>query len=417
MTTIGIPQKKSSSGSGRRSRWRLAMGISLGLIGLLAIALITLLLPYPPEYVWRVLRWGQSDVQDYLRFPARSVEPGPVNFSFREDHDEALVRSLFAEHAAVPNLDEFLAETGTQAFIVIQDDNILYEQYFNGTERDSIVTSFSMGKSFTSALVGAAIADGFIHSVDDPITDYLPELAERDARFRAITIRDLLRMSSGIRYVETGFINGDDATTYYYPDLRSLALNETRIEREPGEVFLYNNFHPLLLGLILERATGMTVAGYLEEKFWLPLGMEYHASWSLDERGFEKMESGINARAIDFARFGRLFLNNGHWQGTQVLPAGWVVESTAPDAAQAPAGYYAGLPGFSEQGGYYRYMWWGIGREDGSYDFTAHGRYGQYIYVSPQKKLIIVRNGEREPVELMPIFYAVASAFPAATQP
>jgi CubicO group peptidase (beta-lactamase class C family) len=388
------------------------IGSLLGLAGLLAIALIVLLLIYPPEYLWRVLRWGESDVQDYLRFPARSVEPAPVNFSFREDHDEALVRSLFADHAAIPNLDEFLAETGTQAFIVIQDDNILYEKYFNGIERDSIVTSFSTAKSFTSALVGAAIADGLIHSVDDPITDYLPELAERDPRFSAITIRDLLRMSSGIHYLETGFINGDDAKTYYYPDLRSLALDETRIEGAPGEVFLYNNFHPLLLGLILERATGTTVAGYLQEKIWQPLGMEYHASWSLDERGFEKMESGINARAIDFARFGRLFLNHGNWQGTQVLAADWVAESTAPDAEQAPAGYYANMPGFSEQGGYYQYMWWGIRREDGSYDFTAHGKYGQYIYVSPDKKLIIVRNGEQEPVEWMPIFYVVASAFP-----
>lgn len=411
MTTIQRPAQH-----GRRTLRRLAIGIPLVLVALLLIALVILLLLYPAEYVWRVVRWGQSDVYDYLRFPARAVEPGPVNFSFQENHNEALVRGLFADYAAVPNLDEFLAETGTQAFLVIQNDNILYEQYFNGMERDSIVTSFSMGKSFTSTLIGAAIADGFINSVDDPITDYLPELAERDARFSAITVRDLLRMSSGIRYVETGFINGDDAKTYYYPDLRWLTINETRIDQQPGEVFLYNNFHPLLLGLILERTTGTTVAGYLEEKIWQPLGMEYEASWSLDERGFEKMESGINARAIDFARFGRLFLNNGNWQGTQVLPAEWVAEATQPSAEAEPAGYYPDNPYFNEHNGYYQYMWWGIGREDGNYDFTAHGRYGQYIYISPAKKLIIVRNGEQEPVEWIGLFYTVASAFPIPTE-
>ena len=204
------------------------------------------------------------------------------------------------------DFDAFLAKNRTQAFIVIQDDAILYEQYFNGASRDSIVTSFSTAKSFTSTLIGIAISEGYIHSVDDPITDYLPELAERDPAFANITIRDLLMMSSGIKYVEFPFVNGDDAKTYYYPDLRQLALEDTHIVGLPGEQFHYNNYHPLLLGMILERATGTSVANYLQEKIWKPVGMEYPGSWSLDEHGFEKMESGINARAIDFAKFGRL---------------------------------------------------------------------------------------------------------------
>jgi len=125
-------------------------------------------------------------------------------------------------------------------------------------------------------------------------------------------------------------VNGDDAKTYCYPDLRELALEETRITGTAGEHFHYNNYHPLLLGLVLERATGVAVADYLEAKIWQPIGAEYPGSWSLDEHGFEKMESGINGRAIDFAKFGRLYLDDGDRDGTQVVPAAWVAASTRP---------------------------------------------------------------------------------------
>src|SRR5690606_10336622 len=130
------------------------------------------------------------------------------------------------------DLDAFLENNGTQAFIVIQDDTVLYEHYFNGAQRDSIVTSFSVAKSFVSAMIGIAIEEGHIQSADDPITTYLPELLDRDPRFGQITIRHLLNMSSGIKYVENSFINGDDALTYYYPDLRELALEKTEINGE-----------------------------------------------------------------------------------------------------------------------------------------------------------------------------------------
>ena len=162
-----------------------------------------------------------------------------------------------------------------------------------------------------------AISEGYIHSVDDPITEYLPELAERDPAFKNVTIRNLLMMSADIKYDDFPFFNGDDVKTYYYPDLRELALEDTQIVGSPGEKFLYNNYHPLLLGMVIERATGTSVANYLQEKIWKPIGMQYPGSWSLDENGFEKMESGINARAVDFTKFGRLFLYNGNWNGVK----------------------------------------------------------------------------------------------------
>jgi len=373
---------------------RVAKYLSIGLLVLIAIALLYAYLAYPAEYVNRLLRWGDSDVYDYRKFPERLLEKSDSPFEFSLNPDEDHVRAQFEAVSDMEDLDSFLEDKRTQAFIVIQDDTILYEKYFNGASRDTIVTSFSTAKSFTSALIGIAIAEGYIHSVDDPITDYLPELAERDQAFASITIRDLLMMSSGIKYAEFPFVNGDDAKTYYYPNLRQLALEDTRITSSPGERFLYNNYHPLLLGLILERATGTSVANYLQERIWKPIGMEYDGSWSLDENGFEKMESGINARAIDFAKFGRLFLHEGNWNGVEIIPQKWVAESTQADTSVDYANYYYDDFVFANGQGYYSYLWWGIQRDAEDYDFMALGKHGQFIYISPRKDLLILRFGE-----------------------
>ena len=186
----------------------------------------------------------------------------------------------------------------------------------------------------------------------------------------------------------------DDALTYYPPDLREVTLHVEASGAPIGEAFRYNNYHPLLEGLILERVTGMTVAQYLQEKFWKPMGAEFPASWSLDseENGFEKMESGINARAIDFARFGLIFLHNGYWNGVQILPESWVRESTEP--LRPDPRIWETFPSWLDYGGYYKYHWWGINNTDGSYDFCAQGRYGQIIYVAPRKNAVLVRVGD-----------------------
>ncbi|HEY5728722.1 MAG TPA: serine hydrolase [Anaerolineales bacterium] len=373
---------------------RFAKYFFAGLLTFVSIALLYAYIAFPVEYVNRLLRWGDADVYDYQKFPERILEPSDNPFTFPVALDEDRVRTQFEADSVLDDFDSFLADNRTQAFIVIQDDAIIYEQYFNDASRDSIVTSFSTAKSFTSALIGIAISEGHIHSVDDPITDYLPELLEHDPSFTNITIRDLLMMSSGIRYKEFPFVNGDDAKTYYYPDLRQLALKDTSIVGGPNEKFLYNNFHPLLLGMIIERATGTSVANYLGEKIWKPIGAEYPGSWSLDERGFEKMESGINGRAIDFAKFGRLFLHNGNRDGVQVVPVEWVAEATQADTSVDYENYYPDSFIFTDGKGYYKYMWWGIKRDENNYDFIALGNHGQFIYISPSKDLIILRFGE-----------------------
>lgn len=381
---------------------RIALIIMGTAAGLLLVTAAVLLANYPAEYLRRLITYQVSDVNDYRIFPERAIQPAADPFRFKTPADptaeEARVQAWFNQDPLTGgDLESFLTGSGTQAFIVIQDDTVLYEKYFNGAQRDSIVTSFSAAKSFVSTLVGIATAEGKIHSIDDPITRYLPELLERDPRFAKITIRHLLNMSSGIQYVENGFINGDDALTYYYPDLHELALRKTSIAGEPGKTWLYNNYHPLLLGILLERATGMPVAQYLETKLWQPVGAEYPASWSLDSQqtAFEKMESGINARAIDFAKLGRLYLNGGNLDGLQILPEDWVRQATRMDPAVNRAEYY---PEWMDQPYgqvYHQSLWWGVQQGDGNYGFAAQGNYGQEIFVSPEKRIIIVRNGER----------------------
>ncbi|MBI4830922.1 MAG: serine hydrolase [Candidatus Lindowbacteria bacterium] len=358
-----------------------------------------------PTHVARCLLYRNSDIKDYEKFPSREVNNEPPVFSFKKEANNsipplfgALSYTFKGKQKKVGQLDEFLESTGSTAFIVIKDDTILYEKYFNGYNRDSINTSFSMAKSFDSTLVGIAIDEGLIKSVDEPITNYIPELKAKG--FESITIKHLLTMASGIKYRENGLPWGDDALTYYFPNLRKLALT-AQIEAPPGRHFLYDNYHPLLIGMILERATRRPVAKYLEEKIWKPLGMEFPASWSIDSKktAFEKMESGINARSIDFAKFGRLFLNRGLWDGKRIISEKWVIESTSPMPVNYREYYNSQeelfLRFFKSGKGFYKYFWWGYAKDGGDYDFLAGGRYGQFIYVCPQKNVIIVRNGAK----------------------
>ena len=375
----------------KKTTRRILLGMTATL-GALAFAWLAAHLFTSTSQLARAIACMDADVDDYRRFPLRPIANAAPRFDFRQPSAE--MRARYAQTlaevavaegkaATTQRLDAFLERTDTVAFLALKDDVLLYERYFNGYGHDSTVTSFSVAKSFVSALVGIAIAEGRIGSVEDPVTKYVPELLQRDERYRRITLRHLLTMASGIRYEENHTPWGDDARTYYGTDMRALALSSP-IEGEPGQAFHYNNYHPLLLGLVLERTTGMPVAKYLEEKLWKPLGMEAPGSWSLDSArsGFEKMESGINARAIDFAKFGRLYLHRGNWNGAQLVPAEWVAASTRFDAATDPAPFY-------------QYFWW-VNPEAGTH-FFASGNHGQKIYVVPEQRLIFVRFGKSDP--------------------
>jgi len=383
-----------------------SVGLTIGLmLALVSIVGATWALSSSDQalFLARDMAWDGSDVWQVQKFPERVIGNAPPVFHFKRNPSPQLFQTIEYKQGGQlkqASFAEFLRSTQTTSFIVIKDDAIRYEGYFNGYTRDSVVTSFSIAKSVTSALVGIAIDEGAIHSGDDPIVSYLPEL--RGKGLDRITIRHLLTMSTGIRYVHGHELPAlvrplpfsDDSWTTNFPNLRRLAMSVQRDGETPGSAFNYNNYCPQLLGMILERATHRPVAEYLQEKIWQPLGMEYPASWSLDsnESGFEKMQQGINARAIDFAKFGVLFLNKGTWNGQQIIPEQWVVESTAPD----PNGNrpWRVATDWKQASGYYKYLWWGRVRPDGSYVYMARGGLQhQWIYVSPQDRVVIVRFG------------------------
>jgi CubicO group peptidase (beta-lactamase class C family) len=368
--------------SGPRRWAKVTLAVVVGLALLIGIVYVRAFLTLDSSTFSRAIVWVDADVDDFRRFPARRIDAPADPYVYEKG---GAYPSGLPDDVVLPqgndDLESFLRATETTAFIVVADDRLIYEQYFNGYSHDSTQTSFSVAKSFLSALVGIAIDDGVI-ALDDPITDYIPELKERDRRFERITIRHLISMSSGLRYEEQGTPWSDDTETYYAPDLRKLALTDSEIVEPPGERWHYNNFNPLLMGLILERTTSQHVAELMERRLWQPLGAEADASWSLDSEagGFEKMESGINARAIDFAKLGSLYLHGGEWNGARILPASWVHESTAVGDGTDPSPAY----------GY----WWWTYRDDelGDY-FAARGNKGQYIVVIPERDLAVVRHG------------------------
>jgi len=324
----------------------------------------------------------ESDVGDQHRFPARPIPAGERASRLPAGGEaELLAPDLDADGRATV-LDGLLRETDTHAFAVAHEDRLVYERYFGGSDRGTLETSFSVAKSFVSTLVGIAIEEGLIRGVDDPVTDYLPELAVRDPRFERITLRDLLTMSSGLRYSEPDlpWPWSDDTYTYYGVDLREVALERSEVEGPPGQKWHYNNYNPLLLDLVLERATGMSVSDYMATRLWQSLGAGSDATWNLDSErsGFEKMESGLNATAVAYARFGLLFLHGGRWKGKRVVSEEWVRAATA---AQTTTDYDNA----------YGYFWWVDAERPRN--FYAFGKYGQYIYVAPDADAVIVRTG------------------------
>lgn len=340
--------------------------------------------PIPNSYLARYILLNTVDITDYQVFPSREIQNAPPTFHFSSaGNDTALEHSLPStlKRSPVETLDQFLAHNGTAVFLLIRRGQLLFERYYNGYEHDTICTSFSTAKSFVSALVGIAVHEKLIGSLDDPLTKYIPEASA--PFWQEISLRHLVSMSSGLKYREGGFLPwDDDPRTYYSPNLRRLALSAQKSEA-PGTSFRYNNYNLIFLGMILERATAGSVSAYLQEKIWKPLGMEFPASWSLDsvESGMEKMESGLNARAIDFAKFGQLYLQRGEWNGKQIIPESWVIESTtiAKDAIWK----------------HYKYLWW-LARS-GQGRFMAAGNLGQFIFVAPDKDCVIVRFGRGKP--------------------
>ncbi len=363
----------------------------------------------------RAMMRGDARVDDYKYFPERKISAGREVREISCEPDVFYADRL-AALLGTNDLQSFIDKTKTQALLVLKGNKLIFEAYGKDYSRESIVTSFSVAKSFVSVMIGELIEQGKIKSVEQPVTDFIPELGERDKRFSRIRLCDLLSMTSGISYSELTF---DDTKTYYAPDLRTLATTKTKIAEPPARHFLYNNYNPLLLGVVIERASGTKVSSYLQENIWKPMGAEFDASWSLDSEssGFEKMESGLNARAIDFARFGCMYRDGGKVNGRQIISGSWIHASISDHHSDQPDFYkddFGCKLKNAEQGGYYSYFWYVLKREPPMHnDFFAAGNKSQIIYVSPESELVIVRFGEKDGIDF---WKWISSFYNLATQ-
>lgn len=324
----------------------------------------------------RFVIYNFADIDDYKIFDSRPLTADSIKFKFQSTQTGKFPKQI----GGIP-FDKYLQDNNTVAFLIIKNDTLQYEKYFDGYDKESIVPSFSMAKAVTSILIGCAIDDDLVESVNEPITKYIPELSQNG--FNKVTLKHVLQMTSGIDFNES-YVNpfGDAASFYYGTNLRN-AISKMKLKNEPGKEFEYVSGNTQLLGLALERALkGKTITDYLQEKIWTPLGMEYDAFWSIDDEksGLEKTFCCLNARARDFAKIGRLYKNKGNWNGKQIVSQKWVEESTKLDTSEGSASYY-------------QYQWW---LPTPNEDFMAQGILGQFIYVNPSKDLIIVRLGKNE---------------------
>ncbi len=287
------------------------------------------------------------------------------------------------------NVADFLDRTVTTGLLVVHRGDIVHEEYRLGAEETSPFTSWSVAKSVLSALIGIAIEEGHIDNVRDPIDRYVPALV--GSGYEHVPIEDALTMSSGVAFDEDYENPMSDINMLF---VRALAMDTTIVEilselesvREPGTYNEYISSDTLVLGLVLENATGMSVGEYLETRLWRPMGAEADAFWSTDSEGSAFGTCCLNATLRDYARFGRLYLEGGARDGVQIVPAAWVASSVNPTAPHL-------LPGDNPDSFWtfgYGYQWWIP--EDPHGDFLAIGIWGQYIYVDPTREVLIVKT-------------------------
>lgn len=279
---------------------------------------------------------------------------------------------------------EVLERTYTNALLIIKNGRIVSEIYRNNSNERSQFVGWSMTKSITSVLVGCALADGYIDSLDTPISDYLPEL--EGGGYDGVSIRHVMQMRSGVEYQERyDFANPGTAASNH---IAALVRNTARFAdvaktlpriNEPGSTFQYKTIDTAVLGWLIERATGGSVAAYTASCLWEPLGAEADGYYIMDGPpgvGREFSGAGFNATLRDFARFGQMMLEGGVADGRRIVSEDWVRESTQPSGATG-----AGRGGYGLQ-------WWMIG-ESGAY--AAIGLQGQYIYIDPATRTVVVK--------------------------
>ncbi len=322
---------------------------------------------------------GNPDDKDITRFKSAVIHSGNECFEFKKEMNSSVKNLKIDDWTRdIPffmPLDTFTTTHKIRSLLIIQNDTLKYEYYSKKINEQELHSSYSIAKSFTSALIGIAIEEGFIKSEQDPVIKYIPELTNV-AHADKLTIEHLLNHTSGIKY------NLATDATIYYGRNSLKALKQIKFQFLPGIKQHYLNINVELLGLILKRATGISPSKYLEDKIWKPIQMCSDGVWSVDEKNrMEKSFCCIGATAMDYAKFGRLYLNEGVWNGKRVISESWYNKSINRDTSNGSS--------FN-----YNYCWH-IGLKKYG-DFMAIGLYKQHIYINPEKNLLIILFNDKE---------------------
>jgi CubicO group peptidase (beta-lactamase class C family) len=386
----GISQRKNAFASASRSKgWIKRVLALLVLLGACAAYFFQPWSAHSPSAMTKLFS-PEERVENHRNmkriFPWRDIAASPAPFTFPKADKPLLTEFQF--EGATKKLDDFLQRTQTTSLLVIKDGTIVNEKYFQGSDEKSQFTSWSVAKSFLSTMVALAMKDGLIKSLDDKAEQYVPEL--KGKAYGTVTIRQLLQMSSGIKFDET-YTNklSDINMLFYRVFLAGASINEimTGYERNApaGSRFQYVSSDSQVLSWVLTKASGMSLSKYMQTRLWAPLGMESSAYWSIErEGGAEVAYCCLNATARDYAKLGQLYLDQGIWKGQQFLPEGWVKEATRPSRDYLkPEASALKLRG-------YQYQWWVPVGYDGEY--FANGVWGQMIWVSEKTNTVIVKT-------------------------
>ena len=391
-------------------KWHIFSGLVVFLMAASGLGLWRVYL-YPKQHLFEKEKIAENFRSMESIFPSKPIAKSSIPYKLRENMRELNVSYKFGGKSH--QMSEMLDRTSTTGILVVKNDVIVYENYFRGNSANARNTSWSMAKSFISGLVGIAIAEGKISSVNDPITKYVPELI--DSGYNNVPIKHVLQMSSGVRFNE-GYSNPksdiNQLMSKLFLHLRPMdrVIADFPSEFASGKKFQYMSLDSHVLGLLLRRATGKSITDYFQEKLWQPLGAESDASWLTDLYGTEITFCGLNATLRDYAKFGLLYLHEGKLNGKQILSEQWVKESITPDrpdlqANATDAKEYAGFG--------YQYQWWIPPDTNG--DFVAMGHRGQFIYVSPKHQVVIVKTSAAEKsltseirLETIALFRAIA---------
>ncbi|MBA58545.1 MAG: serine hydrolase [Gammaproteobacteria bacterium] len=322
-------------------------------------------------------------VVDFFPTKELSASPDPLVFKQGKKIDLPL---WFEFQGNRIDVKQYLLRTDTSALLILRDGKIVYENYWLTGGKEKNWLSMSVAKSFISALIGIAVDEGFVESIQDAVTDYVPQL--RGSSYDGVRIKDILNMSSGASWNE----NYSDSESDIMRSARILASGgslddfSASLEKDfvPGTFNRYNSTDTQVLGMLLRETTGTSVTAYMKKKFWDPIGAQDSGYWILDSEEMEMVYAGFNATARDYAKLGELYRLEGKLNGRQIISGSWVRASLTPDQPHL-------MPGDNPLSDFpmgYGYQWW---IPDASGDFTAIGVYNQFIYVSPKSGMVAVK--------------------------